>query len=79
MNLLKYGHRNVEETIFDFPDVLEKYVDIKKLSTAYRRYKDDPLKYEGEPMFIISSVYISNWLRRTLEANADKQLEITIV
>ncbi|MEZ5428763.1 MAG: lasso peptide isopeptide bond-forming cyclase [Pyrinomonadaceae bacterium] len=70
VNLLKYGSRDVEETIFDFPDVLEKYVDIKNLSTAYRRYKDDPLKYEGEPMFIISSVYLSNWLRRTLEANA---------
>lgn len=65
VNLLKYGSEDVEKTIYDFPEVLEKYIDIKKLSTAYHKYKSDPLKYEGEPMFIISSVYLSNWLRQT--------------
>lgn len=70
VNLLKYGRRDVEEAIFDHPQTLEKFVDIDKLSAAYRVYKDDPLKYEGEPMFIISSVYLSNWLRRALKPSA---------
>jgi asparagine synthase (glutamine-hydrolysing) len=70
VNLLKYGYKEVEETIFDLPGVLEKYIDLEKLSTAYRLYKNDPLKYEGEPMFIISSVYLSNWLRGTVMKKA---------
>lgn len=67
INMLKYGRKDVEETILDSTQVLGKYVDIEKLKVAYDLYKTDPLKYEREPMFILSSVYLSNWLRHIFE------------
>jgi asparagine synthase (glutamine-hydrolysing) len=70
INMLNYGRSDVEEAIFESPGTLEKYINIESLVDAYRRYEADPLKYEGEPMFIMSSVYLSNWLRNSFGCEA---------
>lgn len=65
INMLKYGRKDVEESIFDYPEVLEKYINVKSLTKSYNLYKEEPLKYEAEPMLIIAAVYLSNWLRHS--------------
>ena len=70
VNMLKYGRRDVEEAIFKSPGTLEKYINIESLVDTYRRYEADPLKYEREPMLIMSSVYLSNWLRNSFGCGA---------
>jgi asparagine synthase (glutamine-hydrolysing) len=69
VNMLKYGRSSIEEALFKSPGILEKYIDIDRLASAYRRYEADPLKYEAEPMLIMSSVHLSNWLRARSVSN----------
>jgi asparagine synthase (glutamine-hydrolysing) len=69
LNLIKYGRSDIESAIFSTPSRLVRFFDREKLIAAYRRYESDPLKYNGEPMLIMSSVYLSNWLRNSFESN----------
>lgn len=65
LNLLKFGSKEIEEAINLNSTVLEKYIDIDVLRSAYRDYKSDPLNRDSEALFILSNVYLSNWLRQT--------------
>jgi hypothetical protein len=68
INLLKYARQDIEGTIFEHPARLQKYVDIGRLTSAYRRFESDPTKFESEPMFIMSSVYLSTWLKSAIKS-----------
>ncbi len=63
LNLLKYGRREIEEAIGASSAALEKYIDIDALRKTYSEYKSDPLKKDSEALLILSSVYLSNWLK----------------
>jgi asparagine synthase (glutamine-hydrolysing) len=63
MNMLRYDRHFAEEAVFDRKRILYKYVDSERLVAAYRKYESDPMKYEAEPMIVMSAVYLSNWLR----------------
>lgn len=65
INLLKYGFNHLEDAIRLNSDVLEKYLNIDVLREAYRDYKSEPLYRDREAMLILTSVYLSNWLRHT--------------
>jgi asparagine synthase (glutamine-hydrolysing) len=65
VNMLKYSRAQVEESIYASPNVLEKYINLDALAEAYEKYQADSLKCDGEAMFILSNVYLSNWLRRS--------------
>ena len=65
INMIKYGSAQVEEALFGSSDMLEKFIDRKTLITAYSRYRTDPLKHGQEAMLIISTVYLSSWLRQS--------------
>jgi hypothetical protein len=65
LNLLKYGGKEIEEAIDTNTAALEQYIDIDALKKAYSEYKTDPLKKDSEALLILSSVYLSNWLRQT--------------
>ncbi|QQS42002.1 MAG: hypothetical protein IPM63_03390 [Acidobacteriota bacterium] len=69
LNLHRFGTEEMKEALFDRPEVIEPFVDIEKLRDSYRRFVDDPLRYEGEPLFLNSCVNLSNWLR-TVEREA---------
>lgn len=64
LNLHKFGADDLKEAIFDRSEVLEPFVDIGKLRSAYRRFMEDPLRYEGEPVFLNSCVNLSHWIRK---------------
>ena len=65
VNMVKYGRETVDESVYAVPNVLEKYIDSAVLINAYEKYKSDPSKHDGEAMFVLSSVYLSNWLRKS--------------
>lgn len=67
INMIKYGSSQVEEALFGSDDVLEKFIDRRTLMDAYRRYRTDPLKHAREAMLIVSTVYLSNWLRQSFK------------
>ena len=65
INMIKYGSDKVEDALFGSHDVLEKFIDKSTLTAAYRRYRADPLKHGHEALLIISTVYLSSWLRQS--------------
>lgn len=69
MNLSNYGRNEVEQALFETPGVLHRYVDLEYLRDAYDRFIGDPVEHEGEPLFVNSSVHLSNWLRNNSAQN----------
>lgn len=67
INMLKYGKEEVENTLFRSGKVLEKFIARGTLEAAYEQYASDPIKRGKEAMLIMSSVYLSSWLRHTFE------------
>lgn len=63
INMIKYGRAMVEKTLFETPNMLERFIDREILVAAYRRYASDPLMHASEAMLILSTVYLANWLR----------------
>ncbi|MCO6509279.1 MAG: hypothetical protein J5I65_00640 [Aridibacter famidurans] len=63
LNLHRFGTAEIREALFDRPEVIAPFVDIEKLRASYRRFVDDPLRYEGEPLFLNTCVNLSHWLR----------------
>jgi asparagine synthase (glutamine-hydrolysing) len=68
INMLKFGRAEVEKTLFGSINSLESFIDKDILSAAYNRYRADPLNNGKEALLIISTVYLSNWLRQSFGA-----------
>ena len=62
VNMLKHGRDLVEETISTPANRLKDFIKTEDLTAAFRRYSEQPLSCQAEAMFILSSVYLSNWL-----------------
>lgn len=65
VNLLKYGFKDIEDAVNLNSSVLEKYIDVELLKSAYQKYKSNPFKSDHEILLLLSNVYLSNWLRQT--------------
>ncbi len=65
VNMLKYGSDQVEKALFESTNMLEEFIDKETLAAAYHRYRSDPLKHARDAMLIISTVYLSSWLRQS--------------
>ena len=65
VNMLKYGSAQVEKALFESTNMLEEFIDKETLVAAFYRYRSDPLKHAREAMLIISTVYLSCWLRQS--------------
>lgn len=62
MNMLKYGRENVENVVFGSDNGLRQFLDLNKLSEAFRRYEKQPMVLEGEPMILLAAAYLSSWI-----------------
>lgn len=71
VNMLRHGRTEVEQALFGSTNMLEKFIDKETLAAAYKRYASEPIKHGKEAMLIISSVYLSSWLRQSLEKGAE--------
>ncbi|NOT46203.1 MAG: asparagine synthase (glutamine-hydrolyzing) [Acidobacteria bacterium] len=68
INMIKYGSDQVEDTLFGSTGLLEKFISKETLAAAYQRYRADPLRHGQEALLLISTVYLSSWLRQSFES-----------
>jgi asparagine synthase (glutamine-hydrolysing) len=65
INLLKYGFQQLEDALYKDSSLIENYVDIKSLRTAYDEYKLDPQGRDPLVLLMLTTVYLSCWLKQT--------------
>jgi asparagine synthase (glutamine-hydrolysing) len=63
LNLLKYGRDDIDEALSGSRETLERFLDVEKLEQAYRRFEEDPLARDGEPMALLSAVCMAKWIK----------------
>lgn len=65
VNLIKYGYDQLNEAINVNTAPLEPYLDVPAVQRSLREYARSPLEREADALLVLSSVYLSNWLRFT--------------
>lgn len=63
VNMQKYGAAKLNDVMYADSDVLAKYIDIEFVRSAYDDYKRDPMRRDQEALFLLTTVYLSNWLK----------------
>lgn len=64
INLLRYGFRELEDALYTNSSLLEKYVDVELLRSAYQDYKADPLGKDSTVLLLLTNVYLLSWLKQ---------------
>lgn len=65
VNMEKYGADKLNEVIHSNSWRLEKYMDVEFLRSVYADYKVDPMHKDSEALFMLTTVYLSNWLKQS--------------
>lgn len=74
VNMLRHGNAELKEMLFGSAYMLERFIDKETLEKAYQRYSSDPIRHGKEAMLLISTVYLSNWLRQTFGVDAARRV-----
>jgi hypothetical protein len=63
IDLLKYGYRELDDAVAtDSP--LAEYLDMNLLKQVYREYQSDTGKDDKGVLLMLTSVYLSSWLKQ---------------
>lgn len=65
VNMLKYGSDQLESLFGPRSSRLAEYLDLRSLTSAYDRYRRDPMGRESEALLLLTTVYLSNWLSQS--------------
>jgi asparagine synthase (glutamine-hydrolysing) len=65
LRLLQDERKTLEQSVLGEPEIIEKYVNIDKLQTAYHRYAANPIAYDQESVDIFFAVNLALWLKQS--------------
>ncbi len=75
IDLLKYGNRELEDAFATDASPLAEYLDMAALKQVYREYQADPLGNDSRVLLMLTSVYLSSWLKQEgFNGNAAKRV-----
>lgn len=65
LNMLKYGSAELEDVINVNTSALENYFDMDKLKEVYKRFTENPFKFDYDCLILVVAVHLSYWLRES--------------
>lgn len=65
VNMQKYGEDKLREVSGPYAWRLEKYLNKGYVRSVYDKYRQDPMRRDSEALFLLTTVYLSNWLKQS--------------